>query len=148
MADPVGIPKRGLEGVQILVADDLRPIRRSYNRNFTGAGAVVTEAANASEAIAVLSGDATKQFDVVFSDFDMEEPGKNGLDVLRTAQTLPVPPKVRILHTGSEFSEAEKAGFLEEGILIVPKPSHADEVIALIRERLAQAGRVIGSETV
>lgn len=77
---------RPLEGVRVLVVDDENDARDLAAMVLAQAGADVTEAGSASEALRMLQ---RHRFDVVVSDIGM--PGQDGHTLIRTIRDLPSP---------------------------------------------------------
>lgn len=77
---------RPLEGVRVLVVDDENDARDLASMVLAQAGADVSEAASAAEALRVLS---RHRVDVVVSDIGM--PGQDGHTLIRTIRDLPSP---------------------------------------------------------
>jgi two-component system, chemotaxis family, CheB/CheR fusion protein len=76
-----------LEGVRVLIVDDEADNREVIRILLEQGGATVTEAASASEALAILS-DNPGEFDVLLSDISM--PGEDGYSLIRQVRALGV----------------------------------------------------------
>ncbi len=120
MSDPVGA------GVRLLVVDDDAALLRALERTFQQAGYEVTTAASGEEALAILR---DRPPAVVVSDLMM--PGLDGIDLLREARALPVPPEVLLVtaHASVERAvEAMRLGAFD----FVEKPIQRDRLLLLV----------------
>jgi two-component system, sensor histidine kinase SagS len=123
-----------ISGARILVADDEPNIRITISDVLRKYHAVVTIAANGSEAIALLE---TNDFDLVVSDIKM--PDKSGYDVFATArkhsQTVPV-----MLMTGFGYDPNHSiVRASQEGLqAVLFKPFKVDLLLTEIRKALTQ----------
>lgn len=113
---------------RILIADDDPTVRLIACAVVERAGMSPVEAADGSEALAVL--DSGQSIDLVLLDLDM--PMLSGLDVLRAIRGRPVPVLVM---TGAEGTDVQTALSLgAKGI--IAKPLAAEKLLGRIREML------------
>ena len=113
-------------GVRLLVVDDDAALLRALERTFKQAGYDVTTAPSGEAALAILRENAPA---VVVSDLMM--PGLDGIDLLREARALPVPPEVLLItaHASVERAvEAMRLGAFD----FVEKPIQRDRLLLLV----------------
>jgi PAS domain S-box-containing protein len=131
-----------LAGLRILAVDDEAAVRDLVATLLKKYGAVVTSAASAAEAIALLTNDDNAgQFDLLVSDIGM--PGENGYALMRRIRQLPEPigqiPAVALTAFGRS---EDRISALEAGFQMhVPKPVEPVELMMVIA---SLTGRAIG----
>jgi CheY-like chemotaxis protein len=139
-SDPAHPSKDGarLEGIRILVVDDDEDARELLETLLTEAGARVTSAESAAEAMKAL---ARARFDVLVSDIAM--PNEDGYALIRRVRALPrdaggaiAAVAVTAFARAQDRRRALSAGFTSW----VTKPIHRDELVATI-EGLASLAR-------
>ena len=116
----------------ILVVDDELFFRKLYRDLLSEQGYRVEVCENGEAAIVRMQ---QQQFDLVLSDMVM--PGKCGLEVLRSAQSLPNPPEV-ILVTGHASLESAIHALKNGARDYLVKPFNPDELSHLVRTCLDQ----------
>lgn len=122
------------EKIRILVVDDDEGVRENLAELLRLAGYDVSAAANADEALAILSSGGV---DVLLTDFRM--PGTTGLELISSARNE-APGLRAILMTayGDGFTEIESVRRGAIGYLT--KPFEADEIMSLIERILSLKG--------
>lgn len=127
--------------MRILVADDVPVVRLVIAKALRRAGHLVTEVADGVEALRAA---AAQSFDVVVTDIWM--PGTNGLDLIRSLESLT--PKVAVVamsggdpHTSmaGSLADAEAAG----ATVSIMKPIDKDELLAAVDQAALKARRGI-----
>ena len=105
----------GLEGVRVLMVDDEADNRQIFRMLLEQQGCIVTEAASAREALAILSASAG-EFDVLLSDISM--PQEDGYTLIRQVRALSaetggqIPAAALTAHAGSQDQQkAIASGF-------------------------------------
>jgi len=132
-----------LAGLRILAVDDEAAVRDLVATLLKKYGAVVTSAASAAEAIALLTNDDNaQQFDLLVSDIGM--PGENGYALMRRIRQLPEPlaqiPAVALTAFGRS---EDRINALEAGFQMhVPKPVEPVELMMVIA---SLTGRAVGA---
>jgi CheY-like chemotaxis protein len=128
-ADPLNHGPR-LDGVRVLVVDDMANVRDVVAEILTQDGAKVTAVGSADEALAALQWERP---DVLLSDLAM--PGKGGYWLIGQVRALPperggvTPAAALTANTGPEHrASALRAGFQ----LHVEKPVHLEALIATV----------------
>ena len=116
----------------ILVVDDELFFRKLYRDLLLEEGYRVEVCDNGDDAIALLQ---QNQIDLVLTDMVM--PGRNGLEVLRIARTLPNPPDV-ILVTGHASLESAIDALKNGARDYLVKPFNPEELKHLVRNCLDQ----------
>ena len=108
--------------------DDCAEVLRGLHRVLAYAGHVVTTAASAEAAIAMLD---AQQFDVVVTDLDM--PGAGGIWLLGKIRSYQ-PNAMRILSSGSA---ADLAEHVNSGLVqcVLAKPVHPDDLRRVLARR-------------
>ena len=108
-----GAARPQLEGVRVLVVDDEPDTREIISHELQGCGAAVTEAGNASEALAILQ---ENEVDVLLADVAM--PDEDGYSLIRKVRSSPegriasIPAAAVTAHArDDERKEALAAGF-------------------------------------
>ena len=95
-------------------------------------GYVTLDAANATEALAVVASGHT--FDLLFTDVIM--PGLNGRQLAN--EMLKIKPALKVLYTSGYTENAIiHHGRLDEGVLLLAKPYRKSEMAIMIRKALA-----------
>lgn len=112
---PPILEKPSLEGVRVLIVDDLADNRQILRMILEEEGCIITEAASAREALAILSANPG-EFDVLLSDISMPE--EDGYTLIRQVRALnaetggQIPAAALTAHAGSqEQKKAIAAGF-------------------------------------
>jgi CheY-like chemotaxis protein len=119
-----------LRGVRVLVVEDEPETLELVCLTLRTAGATVTEAANAEDALARLEAETP---DVVVSDLQM--PGLDGFDLVRRMRERAHPPKCIALSASMGVDEARRA--LEAGFAVhVAKPIAMLDLVDTIRAAL------------
>lgn len=103
---------RPLEGMRVLVADDVGINRRVLEALLEAEGAWVRSVANGREALDALSGDAGEAFDVVLMDVEMPEMGGREASRAIRSAGLAVP----VIGVTAHASEIERAASLAAGM--------------------------------
>ena len=117
------VPKRPV----VLIVEDEFLLRMDAVGMITDAGFEVVEAANADDAIEIL--EARRDISVVFTDIQM--PGS--MDGLKLARAIRGRwPPIKIVATSGLVDVGEKD--LPEGGRFLPKPYHARQLAAVLRE--------------
>lgn len=122
---------------EVLVADDEPNIRTTIRDILRKYKAVVTVAANGTEAVEHL---AQRDFDLVISDIKM--PDKTGYDIFAAARKKPQPPPV-ILMTGFGYDPNHSiVRASQEGLqAVLFKPFKVDQLLSEIRKGLSSRCR-------
>ena len=132
VADTAAAPD--LEGGHetILVVEDDKLVRDYVLAQLHGLGYVTLEAANATEALAII--EAGTPFDLLFTDVIM--PGLNGRQLAE--RVFRMKPDLKVLFTSGYTEDAIiHHGRLDEGVLLLAKPYRKSELAAMIRKALA-----------
>jgi signal transduction histidine kinase/ActR/RegA family two-component response regulator len=138
-ADP--LPVR-LDGLHFLVVDDEADARRVLSIVLEKAGARVTMAGTAAEALAIVDNavETGQRPDVLLSDVGM--PGQNGYDLIREirrrgiqAEQLPAVALTAYAHS-DDAQEAASAGFQ----IHVPKPVNVSELTMVLARLTGRSG--------
>lgn len=116
----------------ILIVDDEPLVRLVAAEFMEDAGWIAVEAANASEALAVLS--EKKNIQVLFTDINM--PGMDGLELARHVHRMD--PRIELVITSGKraLSDIEMP---DEGTFLA-KPYDHEELISVIGSKLAHYG--------
>ena len=127
---------QGLEGAWpegILVVDDEDGVRHWLARVLSRAGYHVLQAGNGSAALDVLSAHAPR-IDLVLTDVFM--PGRGGRDLaMAVKESYPQIPLVFMSGVTEDFGEG---GGFGEGAVFLEKPFTEEEVLEVVRVRLAR----------
>ena len=116
----------------ILVVEDDKLVRDYVLTQLHSLGYVTLDAANATEALAVVQ--AGHSFDLLFTDVIM--PGLNGRQLAN--EMLKVRPGLRVLFTSGYTENAIiHHGRLDEGVLLLAKPYRKSDMAIMIRKALA-----------
>jgi PAS domain S-box-containing protein len=116
----------------ILVVEDDKLVRDYVLAQLHGLGYVTLEAANATEALAIV--EAGKPFDLLFTDVIM--PGLNGRQLAE--RVFRMKPELKVLFTSGYTEDAIiHHGRLDEGVLLLAKPYRKSDLAAMIRKALA-----------
>jgi CheY-like chemotaxis protein len=116
----------------ILVVEDDKLVRDYVLTQLHSLGYVTLNAANATEALAVVN--AGHQFDLLFTDVIM--PGLNGRQLAN--EILKVRPGLRVLFTSGYTENAIiHHGRLDEGVLLLAKPYRKSDMAVMMRKALA-----------
>jgi PAS domain S-box-containing protein len=134
-----GLPVVRLDGLRVFVVDDEADARRLLMKVLEGAGAIVTTAASAEEAMAALP---KAHPEVLVSDLGM--PGEDGFDLIRrvrgsglSVKELPAVALTAFVHKDDQ-REALLAGFQVH----VPKPVDPHDLTAVIATLAGRTGIV------
>ena len=119
----------------ILIAEDLAPYRQLMRSHLERAGWRVHEAADGSEAIAMLKEDTAVML------LDLEMPGKSGLDCLRHLRKYRADIKVIIVSGNHEVRTAVSAMRLG-AFDYVSKPFRGEQVVEAVRKALKMHGLI------
>jgi DNA-binding NtrC family response regulator len=123
--------------LDVLVVDDELLIRWSLSETLAAAGHMVTEAVDSRSALQALE-DAPRPPDVVLLDYRL--PDSNDLGLLAAIRRI-APGAQVIMMTAFGTPEIER-GALELGAYrVIPKPFEVDEILSLVLEAHASAGR-------
>lgn len=117
----------------VLVVDDDRAFRHAIATLLQKAGYATGQAADGMDALAQLR---RGPIDLMLLDIGL--PGMNGLEVLTEARTVPVPPRV-VMMTADDTSDALLRAFRDQADRFVRKPIAPAQVVAVVRDVLAQA---------
>jgi DNA-binding response OmpR family regulator len=117
---------------RVLLIEDEEPLRRILARNLARRGHAVTEAANATDAIAALR--TGGRFDVLLLDVNL--PDQTGWDVLRAMQGAAIPPVIVL--TALRPAQSRLTAFQPAAVLLKPFPIEA--LLHLVERVLGQAG--------
>ena len=116
----------------ILVVEDDKLVRDYVLTQLHSLGYVTLDAANATEALAVVASGHT--FDLLFTDVIM--PGLNGRQLAN--EMLKIKPGLKVLYTSGYTENAIiHHGRLDEGVLLLAKPYRKSEMAIMIRKALA-----------
>lgn len=116
----------------ILVVEDDKLVRDYVLTQLHSLGYVTLDAANATEALAVVASGHT--FDLLFTDVIM--PGLNGRQLAN--EMLKVKPGLKVLYTSGYTENAIiHHGRLDEGVLLLAKPYRKSDMAIMIRKALA-----------
>ena len=116
----------------ILVVEDDTLVRNYVLTQLHSLGYVTLDAANPTEALAVVASGHT--FDLLFTDVIM--PGMNGRQL--ADEILKVRPGLRVLFTSGYTENAIiHHGRLDEGVLLLAKPYRKSDMAIMIRKALA-----------
>lgn len=135
------LPLVRLDGLRVLVVDDEADARRLLEKVLAGAGAVVTPAASAAEALEALAKQpASGAVNVLVSDLGM--PDQDGYDLIREvrrrglhAKDLPAVALTAFVHR-DDAREAVLAGFQVH----IPKPVDPHDLTAIIASLAGRTG--------
>jgi len=117
-------------GEHILVIEDDEDVRFTTAHILTDLGYTVTEAANASEAMAAV--DSGTRIDLVFSDVFLQE-SENGPAIVKKIRALV--PDMKILFTsGYTADQFEESNFQEDSMAFIPKPFEINALAIKLRE--------------
>jgi PAS domain S-box-containing protein len=116
----------------ILVVEDDKLVRDYVLTQLHSLGYVTLDAANATEALAVVASGHT--FDLLFTDVIM--PGLNGRQLAN--EMLKIKPGLKVLYTSGYTENAIiHHGRLDEGVLLLAKPYRKSDMAIMIRKALA-----------
>jgi CheY-like chemotaxis protein len=117
----------------ILVVEDDKLVRDYVLTQLHSFGYVTLDAANASEALAMVKSGAA--FDLLFTDVIM--PGLNGRQL--AYEILKIRPGLKVLFTSGYTENAIiHHGRLDEGVLLLAKPYRKSDMAIMIRKALAE----------
>jgi len=117
----------------ILVVEDDKLVRDYVLTQLHSFGYVTLDAANASEALAMVKSGAA--FDLLFTDVIM--PGLNGRQL--ADEILKIRPGLKVLFTSGYTENAIiHHGRLDEGVLLLAKPYRKSDMAIMIRKALAE----------
>jgi PAS domain S-box-containing protein len=117
----------------ILVVEDDKLVRDYVLTQLHSLGYVTLDAANASEALAMVKSGAA--FDLLFTDVIM--PGLNGRQL--ADEILKIRPGLKVLFTSGYTENAIiHHGRLDEGVLLLAKPYRKSDMAIMIRKALAE----------
>lgn len=126
-----------LDGLRVLVVDDEADVRRLVAKVLEDAGATITAAASAAEALAALSKEIP---DVLVSDLGMPE--RDGFDLIRTLReqghTGDALPAVAL--TAYAHRDDERRALLAGFQVHIPKPVDPHDLIAVVASLAARTG--------
>ncbi len=116
----------------ILVVDDSTTMRQMVSFTLSSAGHDVTEAADGTEAVEIAKG---KLFDLVITDVNM--PGMNGIDLVRTLRATPECKFIPMLVLTTESAQDLKQKGREAGATgWIVKPFSPDVLLATLKKVL------------
>ena len=117
---------------RILVVDDSTTMRQMVSFTLTDAGHEVTEAADGASAVKEAN---ARRFDLVITDVNM--PGMNGIDLVRTLRALPdfkfIPMLVLTTEAGQEMKQRGREAGATGWIV---KPFSPDVLLATLKKVL------------
>jgi two-component system, chemotaxis family, chemotaxis protein CheY len=117
---------------RILTVDDSITMRQMINFTLSDAGYAVTEAGNYDEAMAQI---ALNKFDLVICDLNM--PGKNGLELVKTLRAMPEFRFIPILMITTEHKEETKAAGKAVGVTSwIVKPFNPTALLETLKKLL------------
>jgi two-component system chemotaxis response regulator CheY len=117
---------------RILVVDDSTTMRQMVSFTLADAGHEVTEAADGSAAVKAAN---ARRFDLVITDVNM--PGMNGIDLVRTLRALPDFKFIPILVLTTEAGQEMKKLGREAGATgWIVKPFSPDILLATLKKVL------------
>jgi two-component system chemotaxis response regulator CheY len=117
---------------RILTVDDSITMRQMINFTLSDAGYSVTEAGNFDEAMAQA---ALSKFDLVICDLNM--PGKNGLELVKTLRAMPEFRFIPILMITTEQREETKAAGKAVGVTSwIVKPFNPTALLETLKKLL------------
>src|SRR4029079_9860614 len=126
----------------ILVVEDDKLVRHYVLTQLHSLGYVTLDAANATEALAVVASGHT--FDLLFTDVIM--PGLNGRQLANEMQK--VKPGLKVLYTSGYTENAIiHHGRLDEGVLLLAKPYRKSAMSILHRKEVARCSPFSGART-
>jgi CheY-like chemotaxis protein/anti-sigma regulatory factor (Ser/Thr protein kinase) len=117
----------------VLVVDDDRAFRHAIAALLEKAGYATGQAADGVDALAQL-----RRGPVDLMLLDIGLPGMNGLEVLTEARAVAVPPRV-VMMTADDTSDALLRAFRDQADRFVRKPIAPTQVVAVVRDVLAQS---------
>ncbi len=133
------LPEVRLDGLRVLIVDDEADARRAVSKVLQAAGAIVTVASSAEDAMFIMS---KHQTEVLVSDIAM--PDEDGYDLIRrvraaghTARDLPA-----IALTAFAHKEDRLRALLSGFQVHVPKPVDPHDLIAVIGSLVGRTGGV------
>jgi len=119
-----------VEAKRVLVVDDEADFLATYERLLRRQGYHVVVATTRAAGVAAV---ASEHPDVVISDLRL--PDGSGLDVVRAARNMPVPPSVIVI-TGYPSAETRHAALAAGATAFLAKPFAAAGLVAAIRSSL------------
>ena len=132
-AEPTLVPELVGGHETILVVEDDKLVRHYVLSQLHSLGYVTLDAANASEALAMVKSGAA--FDLLFTDVIM--PGLNGRQL--ADEILKIMPGLKVLFTSGYTENAIiHHGRLDEGVLLLAKPYRKSDMAIMIRKALAE----------
>jgi CheY-like chemotaxis protein len=132
-AEPTRAPELVGGHETILVVEDDKLVRDYVLTQLHSLGYVTLDAANASEALAMVKSGAA--FDLLFTDVIM--PGLNGRQL--ADEILKIMPGLKVLFTSGYTENAIiHHGRLDEGVLLLAKPYRKSDMAIMIRKALAE----------
>jgi CheY-like chemotaxis protein/LmbE family N-acetylglucosaminyl deacetylase len=117
----------------VLVVDDDEVLREIVTRSLRSAGFVVTEAADAEQALEAIAG---ARWDAVVTDVQM--PGMDGLELLRRINDAPLAPPVVVI-TGSGRMEHAIDALRAKAAEFLQKPFRPDELVDATHRVIAES---------
>ncbi|HEX5831257.1 MAG TPA: response regulator [Gemmatimonadaceae bacterium] len=120
---------------RVLLAEDEEHLGNILHGYLTGRGHAVTVVRDGREALAALQ---RELFDVALLDVVMPEVG--GLEILRAARALPLPPQV-VMTTGTAGADTARTALALGAYEFVAKPYRMSDVEAVVR-RACERGRL------
>lgn len=116
----------------ILVVDDSTTMRQMVSFTLTSAGHDVVEAADGNEAVQAAS---SNKFDLVITDVNM--PGMNGIDLVRTLRGMPEGKFIPMLVLTTESEQSIKQRGREAGATgWIVKPFSPEVLLATLKKVL------------
>jgi CheY-like chemotaxis protein len=132
VATKAATPVRAEAGERILVVEDEASVRYMMKRTLEEAGYTVLEAANAGEAIEIITRTRDK-ISLLLTDVVM--PGRHGRELSEEAAKL-VPDMSVLFTSGYTDGEIERRGLLAPGSAFIQKPLTPAGLVRAVRERL------------
>ena len=130
------IPERSLEGIRVLVAEDVEINQLIVQEILEDAGATVVLASDGREAVAAAQ---DQPVDAVLMDLQM--PGMDGFEAARTLRAEPAFSRLPIIALTAHALRGDRERCLAAGMNDhVTKPIHAPTLIATVRQHVARAG--------
>ncbi len=130
------VPERSLEGVRVLVAEDVEINQLIVKEILEDAGATVVLASDGREAVATAQ---DEPIDVVLMDLQM--PGMDGFEAARTLRAEAAFSRLPIIALTAHALRGDRERCLAAGMNDhVTKPIHAPTLVASVRRHVARAG--------
>ncbi len=138
-----------LEGIHVLMVEDIELNREIARDMLEREGVIVTEAENGQEAFEIINGSAPGEYDLILMDIQM--PVMDGYEATRRIRTLPNPDISRIpiiAMTANAFAEDRKASFDAGMNDHISKPLRKDTLNAVLAKYSGNSAAETKEETV